>query len=149
MKAKIHTGTCKAVQKHLMIHLKVEVYTTYYKGLTWRQQGHQQVLHLSGLDRWITSWFWLFRIFMSKGREAPQQFLVQQQVSVETESIHTDIAPSLLDIEQAQTIPVTDRRLQNQEVNIQTQLELEITSIKTPLVKKQVPIEIGNRHSLC
>lgn len=87
---------------------------------------------------------------MSKGREAPQQFLVQQQVSVETESIHTDIAPSLLlDIKQAQTIPVTDRRLQNQEVNIQTQLELEITSIKTPLVKKQVPIEIGNRHSLC
>lgn len=96
MKAKIHTGTCKAVQKHLMIHLKVEVYTTCYKGLTWRQQGHQQVLHLSGLDRWITSWFWLFRIFMSKGREAPQQFLVQQQVSVETESIHIDIAPSLL-----------------------------------------------------
>lgn len=64
---------------------------------------------------------------MSKGREAPQQFLVQQQVSVETESIHTDIAPSLLlDIKQAQTIPVTDRRLQNQEVNIQTQLMLDI-----------------------
>lgn len=63
---------------------------------------------------------------MSKGREAPQQFLVQQQVSVETESIHIDIAPSLLlDIKQAQTIPVTDRRLQNQEVNIQTQLMLD------------------------
>lgn len=63
---------------------------------------------------------------MSKGREAPQQFLVQQQVSVETESIHTDIAPSLLlDIKQAQTIPVTDRRLQNQEENIQTQLMLD------------------------
>lgn len=63
---------------------------------------------------------------MSKGREAPQQFLVQQQVSVETDSIHIDIAPSLLlDIKQAQTIPVTDRRLQNQEVNIQTQLMLD------------------------
>lgn len=63
---------------------------------------------------------------MSKGREAPQQFLVQQQVSVETDSIHIDIAPSLLlDIKQAQTIPVTDRRLQNQKVNIQTQLMLD------------------------
>lgn len=132
MKAKIHIGTCKAVQKHQIIHLKVEVYTTCNKGLTCRQQGHQQLLHLSGLDRWITSWFWLFRIFMSKGRELPQQFLVQQQVSVETECIHKDIAPSLLlDIKQAQTFPVTDRRLQNQ----------------TDSSWYQVSVEIGSKHT--
>lgn len=50
-------------------------------GRTCRQHGHQQVEHLRGLSRRITSLLVLSKIFIVKGRPGPQMFLVQQFVS--------------------------------------------------------------------
>ncbi|MPC38296.1 hypothetical protein E2C01_031802 [Portunus trituberculatus] len=48
---------------------------------TCRQHGKQQEVQARGRLRWITSFWEVSRIFMSKGRRGPQQFLVQQSVS--------------------------------------------------------------------
>ena len=49
---------------------------------TCKQHGHQQEVHLSGLERCITSLRVVSKIFISNERLGPQQFLVQQSVSV-------------------------------------------------------------------
>ena len=50
--------------------------------IRWRQQKQQQEVHRSGRYKWITSLWLLSKIFISKGLRGPQQFRVQQSVSV-------------------------------------------------------------------